>query len=216
MAGRPEEPTPELDLLPILNLVLIIIPLLLLGLVFVEIAVLDVSMASKSPAPATPPTEAPPPKLQVLVKSDGEFVISMNDVPMADGPIKAKAATQENPLDRYDWCSFYNILIKAKNGDFGLDYSKVQQFDMILAEDVIFDVMVKTMDVARFGRVLRANMPSEGELELKPFPPIPCDGEDVAFNESRTPRLTIEEAGQKKLGRNNLFPGAVLGMPSRN
>jgi hypothetical protein len=85
---------------------------------------------------------------------------------------------------------------------------------MILAEDVTFDVMVKTMDVARVGRVLRSNMPSDGELELKPFPEIPCDG--PAFDESRAPRLTVEEEGVKKRGYNNMFPGAVLGMPSRN
>lgn len=215
---RPEEPEKEMDLLPILNLVLIMIPLLLLGLIFVEIAVLDVTMASKAPSAATPPTEAPPPKLQVLVTKDGEFVVSLNDNPL--DPVKAKPNDSKVPVDRYNWCEFYNLLAKIKNGEApnpGLDYSKVAQFDLILAEDVTFDVMVRTMDVARYGRITAADFKGGGEQkELKPFPTFTCDEKDTAFNESRTPRPDVEENGNTVRGFNVLFPGTVLGMPQRN
>jgi biopolymer transport protein ExbD len=63
---RPEEKDSELDLTPIMNMVIILIPLLLLSLVFVEVAVINVT-APKLSSSASAPTEEKEPPLNLTV-----------------------------------------------------------------------------------------------------------------------------------------------------
>jgi hypothetical protein len=54
---RPVEKDPELDLTPIMNMVVILIPLLLLSLVFVEVSVINVTAPKLSTGPKTEAAE---------------------------------------------------------------------------------------------------------------------------------------------------------------
>lgn len=170
-----ESQPPQLNLAPIMNMVVILIPLLLLSVVFLSVGVINVS----SP-PATldgEPTDEPPSlQLAVAVTHDG-FQVSTRDGAIrpvdgcpADGPTiclsgderpaelfrQAKtsfetgrhadgSAALEQAARAYDWSALYESLKDVKKKH--ADETTVR----ITAEpDVPYMMVVRTMDLARF------------------------------------------------------------------
>jgi biopolymer transport protein ExbD len=85
---RPPEKDAELDLTPIMNMVVILIPLLLLSLVFVEVSVINVTAPKLSvgPSQAAPDPEVKPLNLTVTLSYNGLIVAAENaTLPPEDG-----------------------------------------------------------------------------------------------------------------------------------
>jgi hypothetical protein len=72
----------DLDLAPIMNMVMILIPLLLLSAVFTETGVIDITSPQNAQSPNTPTEEqeleTPIPKVVVAISSDGFRLANMN------------------------------------------------------------------------------------------------------------------------------------------
>jgi biopolymer transport protein ExbD len=70
---RSELETPELNLAPIMNMVVILIPLLLLSVVFLKVGVINITAPKLSMGPPsdTPPPDEPPLNLTVAVNAKG-------------------------------------------------------------------------------------------------------------------------------------------------
>lgn len=85
---RPVEKDPELDLTPIMNMVVILIPLLLLSLVFVEVSVINVTAPklSTGPSQAQPEEEKKPLNLTVTLSYSGIIIAAEGGtLPPEDG-----------------------------------------------------------------------------------------------------------------------------------
>jgi biopolymer transport protein ExbD len=84
---RPAEKDPELDLTPIMNMVIILIPLLLLSLVFVEVSVINVTAPKLSAgAPQEKKEETVPLNLTVTLSYNGIIVAAEGGtLPPEDG-----------------------------------------------------------------------------------------------------------------------------------
>jgi biopolymer transport protein ExbD len=77
-----EEPLMELNLAPIMNMVMILIPLLLLSTVFVQTGVINVaapsSAMSSNPSQTPPPEQVQVPKVVLALSSDGVRIANRN------------------------------------------------------------------------------------------------------------------------------------------
>jgi len=76
--SRIEEPEQDLNLAPIMNMVIILIPLLLLSVVFLKVGVINVSTPSLTTSEHTEPIEETPQKLTVAI-SDKGFIVGTKD-----------------------------------------------------------------------------------------------------------------------------------------
>lgn len=208
---REEEEESELDLVPIMNLVLILIPLLLLSVVFLEITVINVTMPQKSIGPPNQSGE-PPKRLQLMVSKEGFWLIkgdqAMPPIPKCAGQggqnvtICLSSPDATELVERYDWLELYNTLMKLKSE---AQWNDHEQIEIVAGSDIPFGVLVKAMDVSRFQRAVEA----EGATEGTTF----GSAEELASSHYVRVDVTDEESGpaKKPLG---LFPLVVLGLPT--
>lgn len=140
----------ELNLTPIMNLVLMLIPALLITAAFVEITVINVSAPQIGGGAPAEPQEKPdkPPLNLTIVLTDQGFTIAGSggvlgqeqaDPNAAKGPTIPKVGAGD-----YDWASLTKKLVEIK--DAFPEETKV----IINAEpDIKFEFLVGTMDAAR-------------------------------------------------------------------
>ena len=207
-----EEEFEDLNLIPIMNLVLILIPLLLLSIVFLEISVVNVTMPQNSLGAPSNTDEEPPKRLRLMVTKEGFWMIE-GEIPMPpiDGCsgavticLKEGVAAEGSPLDKYNWLQLYNKLLELKNKPGWEDHLQVE---LVAGADVTFDVLVKAMDVARHQM-----RPEEEEGAEKGQPLL----SEEQFNGAKVVRVegTDEETGETGLISKPLFPLVVLGLPT--
>ena len=133
----------DLDLAPIMNLCMILIPLLLLSAVFVEKGIIDVNVPS-SGGQATaqqnePSEEILPPQLVLMISSNGFYLRNQNGNPTTEAmfaqyaaplpgcPAAAAGGGDQPPtvcmtdaapdaplLDRLNWAGLYNRLVEIR------------------------------------------------------------------------------------------------------
>ena len=209
---REEQDFGDLDLIPIMNLVLILIPLLLLSVVFLEITVINVTMPQKSLGAAANAGE-PPKRLQLMVSKEGFWIIqgerAMPTIPECQGrgsqvTICLRDAEAKEPIDRYDWLMLYNTLLSIKGDAMWSDH---EQLEVVAGADISFGVIVKAMDTSRFQRVPPGNEDaSKGTSFSKP--------EDLYDSTVVQIEGTDEETGATGLRSLGLFPLVVLGLPT--
>ncbi len=148
----------DLDLTPIMNMVLCLIPLMLLSVVFMTITVIDVTMPQRSAGAAASDGE-PPQRLQLFISKQG-FTIIKGAVPVpaiegcpSDGPtICINNENAELEVDKHDWLSLYNKLFEIKSEG---EWSNHEQIDIVADPQVNFGVLVKAMDISRYQLVPR-------------------------------------------------------------
>lgn len=205
MAKKKIEDAPGLDLTPIMNMVLVLIPLMLLNVVFMEITIIDVTMPQRSAGAAMNNGE-PPKSLQLFVSKQG-FTIVENGVPMpaiencaADGPtICLNDKDDELDVANYRWLALYNTLFDIKSK---ADWTDHETITIVADSAVNFGVLVKAMDVSRYQLVPKSEWGSA--TKGKRFE------NEAAFNDSTTVFLT-KDGVKTPL---SLFPLVVLGMPT--
>lgn len=204
------EAAPGLDLTPIMNMVLCLIPLMLLSVVFMTITVIDVTMPQRSAGAAASDGE-PPKRLQLFISQQG-FTIVANGVPQEhidgcapDGPtICIKNKDAEIDVDKHDWLGLYNKLIELKNKG---EWSNHDQIDIVADSSVNFGVLVKAMDISRYQRVPtgKSENASKGEA-------MKSDAE-LASSQVVLAQKKDEDGVMKKAPL-DLFPVVVLGLPT--
>lgn len=208
MAGkRDSDEETELNLTPMLNMVLILIPLLLLSVVFMEITIIKISMAQQAQGVPQEEPEEPPKRLQLWISKDG-FAIYKNGEPVP--PISgcegrtggmticnlSGVAEDERDVKKYDWRGLYNELIRIKTEQGFMEHRRLE---IVAGSEITFDVIVKAMDHARTQRSTDGQgeqgvvLNSEAEyLDAKPL-----------YSGEGTEKVTVP-----------LFDTIVLGMPS--
>lgn len=210
---KDSDEAPPLNLVPIMNLVLILIPLLLLSVVFLEITVINVTMPQRTLAAQQNPNQEPPQRLQLIISKEG-FWLLKGDRPMPTIEACVGRGSQQvtvclkNPdaqemVDRFDWLSLYNLLMEMKADP---HWSEHQQIEIVAGADINFGVLVKAMDVTRFQRV-SASDPADAKSG-KIFASI----EEMNDSQVVIREITTDSGpAREPLG---LFPLVVLGLPS--
>lgn len=145
-----EEADNELNLIPIMNLVLMLIPAILITAAFVEITVINVSAPQIGGGAPQEPQEKPdkPPLNLTIVLTDQGFTIAGSGGVL--GQEQADPNAQKGPTipktgdGTYDWAGLTKKLVEIK--DAFPEETKV----IINAEpDIKYEFLVGTMDAAR-------------------------------------------------------------------
>lgn len=215
MAKVKIEEAEDLNLTPIMNVVLVLIPLMLLNVVFMTITVIEVTMPQRSAGSAT--NGEPPKRLQVFISQQGFTVVegqaalpAKGDCPQG-GPTICPLKNEINPeveieTDRHNWLELYNTLMEIKTQH--ADYKDHDQIEIVADSAVNFGVLVKAMDVSRYQRVSKADLDKNPNVGTK-FRTV------EEFNDSVTPLVdTTDEEGNAAKTALGLFPVVVLGMPT--
>ena len=152
----------ELNLVPIMNLVTILIPVLLLSVQFINLALIDSTLPAIGAPQETPPDEdeEPPLVLSVLITAKG-FTIAGADAVLkpegGDAPAAPPAEGEEaeptvpctddgqcaTPED-YDYVELTRLLAKIKD-----EYPDDENVILVPESDIMYEVIVRTMDASR-------------------------------------------------------------------
>jgi biopolymer transport protein ExbD len=139
---RIEEEEQDLNLAPIMNMVIILIPLLLLSVVFLQVGVINVTTPSLSPAKTSQHTEEEEEQKITVAISDKGFTVATREgvVPgcgdvtvcvregaddlrgefdaaaalLASGAHVKGQAAMDQALEAYDWPGLYAVLARVK------------------------------------------------------------------------------------------------------
>lgn len=211
MAKKHAIPEPdELNLTPIMNIVLVLIPLMLLSVVFMVITVIDVTMPQRS-AGAAQNSGEPPKRLQVFVSKQGFTIVkTMESLPAidgcpSDGPTICLADPEaELETDKHNWLALYNKLFEIKQDP---EWASHDQVEIVADSAVTFAVLVRTMDVTRYQLVTKAEFDTATKGRIL---------RDVAeLNDSATVVAETQDAnGNFAKTALGLFPVVILGLPT--
>ena len=199
----------DLNLTPIMNMVLVLIPLMLLNVVFMTISVIEVTMPQRSAGAAT--NGEPPKRLQLFISQQGFTIVeSVASLPALENcpgggpticPLKEEAEVE---TDRHDWRRLYNTLFELKQKP---DWVSHDQIEIVADSSVNFGVLVKAMDISRNQRVpaSEAGTAEKGKLM----------NSDQELNESQVPYVTaVDDQGNQGKAPLGMFPVVVLGLPT--
>lgn len=155
---RRKEEEQELNLTPIMNLVTILIPFLIMAAQFVNLSVIDSTLpAIGPPQPAEEQEDDEPPlNLSLAVTDAGITVLGADAVLNPDGGDAAAEGEERPPtvpcksggectdLEDYDWPELTRILNLIKD-----QYPDDENVIIVPDSDMRYEIVVKTMDVAR-------------------------------------------------------------------
>lgn len=176
MAYRPEprnrsvEGPEALNLAPIMNVVMILIPLLLVSASFMLVATLEVHSPAGHPVtgePVPPEEEVPVPRVLVAITADGFTITDLGssavfvESGLGDtldcgdtGSATICNATPEAArlLDRLDYRALYNRLMAIRQHEAwsGRWEHANSIINLVADRDVPAEVVIRTMDVARY------------------------------------------------------------------
>lgn len=239
------EEVEDLNLAPIMNMVMILIPLLLLSVEFNLPGVINIS--SNQPGQPTEPKEQeeepdPVPRVVLAISDSGFRIQDQRSLPAFEefsAPIARCGGPQEGDpsaatappticnlsgvpddaplISRLDFAGLYNQLVTIRLQPAWYDRFSAEDENndviSILADpDIPFDVLVKTMDVARY--ILEpagaAGLPApSGSVNIPQFL-LGGDAEPTLEDFETAKYLVPEDA---VLGRFSLFPNPVLLIP---
>lgn len=205
------EDAEDLNLTPIMNVVLVLIPLMLLNVVFMTINVIEVTMPQRSAGAAQ--NGEPPKRLQLFISEQGFTVVEgQMQLPAVENcppggpticPLK-DVADCEVKTDCHNWLKLYNTLMEIKQKQEWADHD---QIEIVADSSVNFGVLVKAMDISRYQRVPS----SEAKTAVKGKQLL----SEAELNDSQAPLVDMVDAegnqGKAPLG---MFPVVVLGLPT--
>ena len=199
----------DLNLTPIMNMVLVLIPLMLLNVVFMTISVIEVTMPQRSAGAAT--NGEPPKRLQLFISQQGFTVVESGaSLPALENcpgggpticPLKEEAEVE---TDRHDWRRLYNTLLEIKQKP---DWADHDQIEIVADSSVNFGVLVKAMDVSRNQRVPAAEVKTAIKGKMM--------NSEQEMNESQVPMVdSVDDQGNSGKMPLGMFPVVVLGLPT--
>jgi hypothetical protein len=169
--SRRTQEVPELNLIPIMNLVTILIPFLIMAAQFVQLAVIDSTLpAIGPPQPQEETPDKPPLKLSLAITSKGITVLGADAVlnpsgapPVAEGQARPPTIPCGSGSCRrvtdYNWVELSTMLDKIKD-----QYPDEGNVILVPGDDIAYEVIVKTMDASRDNKLI-----GDGGRELFPF-----------------------------------------------
>jgi len=168
--SRRIQDTPELNLIPIMNLVTILIPFLIMAAQFVQLAVIDSTLPAIGPPQAPEETpDKPPLKLSLAITGNGITILGADAVlypagapPLAEGEARSPTIPCGGGRCRratdYNWMDLTRELSKIKDM-----YPDEQNVILVPDGDIEYEVLVRTMDASRDDKL------TGGSRDLFPF-----------------------------------------------
>lgn len=162
----------ELNLVPVMNLVTILIPFLLMAAEFVSLAVIDSTLpAIGPPQPQEEEPEKPPLNLSLAITEAGVTVLGADAIlfpdgapPVAEGELRPptvgckSGSSKCTGLEDYNWEELTRILGQIKD-----EYPDDENVILVPDSRTKYEVIVKTMD---FSREDRENKGPDGQPRL--------------------------------------------------
>lgn len=135
---RHKEPEKELDITPLMNLVVTLIPFLLVSSVFTQIGVHNLNMPSISNTPSSIEQPTKPVVLEVVLYKD-----RMELLDRQTGPLKVYPKVD----NRFDYDGLVSTLKAVK-----LRFPEVTEITVLMEKDTHYDYLIQTMDAVRTTR----------------------------------------------------------------
>lgn len=146
----------EPNLIPFLNLLVILIPYMLLNAVFTQVAALQVTMPNNGPGSGA--QEPPKPLvLEVVIYKDRFMVADRQSGPLKDIPMNAKG--------QMDYAALNSYLQNIKG-----QYPQVTEASILLEDNTAYDKLIHTMDAVRV--VVKPGAEPGKEVHSDLFPDI--------------------------------------------
>ncbi|MCB9671754.1 MAG: biopolymer transporter ExbD [Alphaproteobacteria bacterium] len=147
--GRKKEADPELDLVPIMNMVTILIPFLLLSAQFVSIAVIDSTLpAIGKPQPTTEQQEEEEKlNLSVAITDKGFTILGASGVlgnPKGEGSTVPCVRDGCPGVESYDTKKLTELLGQIKD-----EYPDEENVILVPESSIPYDVLIAAMDATR-------------------------------------------------------------------
>jgi biopolymer transport protein ExbD len=157
----------ELNLIPIMNLVTILIPFLLMAASFISLAVIDTTLpAIGDPTPQEEEPDKPPLNLSVVITDSGFTVLGAIEHilhPEGEPTIPCVIDGCASP-DDYDYKELVRLLNLIKD-----DYLEDENVILVPEASVPYEVMIRTMDATREDLERDPESTEEGAHDLFPF-----------------------------------------------
>ena len=156
---RRTQKTEDLNLVPIMNLVTILIPFLIMAAQFVQLAVIDSTLpAIGAPTPPDEKPDKPPLSLSLAITDRGVTVMGADAVLFPEGAPEVAEGEDRPPtipcnsggictsVEDYDWVKLTAKLNLVKD-----EYPDEEDANVILVPDnqINYEVIVQTMDASR-------------------------------------------------------------------
>ncbi len=165
----------DLNLVPVMNLVTILIPFLLMAAEFVSLAVIDSTLpAIGPPVPVEEEPDKKPLNLSLALTHEGVTVLGADAVlnpagapPVVEGEkrpptVPCKSGGRCTNLEDYDWAELTRILALIKD-----EYPDDENVILVPDSKLKYEVIVKTMDSSREDKSNRG--PDGSSRVLFPF-----------------------------------------------
>jgi len=144
----------SLDIRPVMNLMVVLIPLLLAGSVFTKLAIKQLNLPPKSAGGGGGEEEKPAEiekrlGLSVIISKRGFFIASRSGFLQADERKKEEDVEPSISLDeegRYNFEALQAKLIEIKQKVIETDYSDKKSIIITAEADVAYKFLIKTMD----------------------------------------------------------------------
>jgi biopolymer transport protein ExbD len=166
---RKKQAVPDLDLVPIMNLVTILIPFLIMAAEFIQLAVID---SSAPPIGKPPPQDSPdedPFQLIVMIMDNGLYIDGSRSVKQqvyGDDAGGGEGEGEREPTfrctdgqaeldkcetkDHYDWQALADKLVEIKEENSSGD-TMVEDIILMPDHEIRYEIIVRAMDVVRDG-----------------------------------------------------------------
>jgi biopolymer transport protein TolR len=143
----------ELDIRPVMNLMVVLIPLLLAGSVWTKLSVRNLNLPPKTAGPGNSETDKPNEieqrlGLTVIISKEGFFVASQSGI-LGTEIKKGEEAEPTIPLKEdgsYDYQMLQAKLEEIKKAIAETDYSDRQSVMITAESDIPYKYLIKTMD----------------------------------------------------------------------
>jgi len=158
----------ELDLVPIMNMVTILIPFLLLSVQFVSIAVIDSTLPAIGKPTEAQPDDEEKLNLSVAITDKGYSVLGASGVlgnPDGDGATVPCLRDGCPGVDAYDVSKLTEMLGQIKD-----EYPDEENVILIPESNVPYEVLIATMDAARENPDVKVTVNGVSDVARPLFP----------------------------------------------
>ena len=161
-----------------MNLVTILIPFLIMAAQFVNLAVIDSTLPAIGPPSTEPPdpNEEPPLNLSLAITDKGVTILGADKVLYPEGAPEFTEGEEKPPtvpcksggvckdINDYDWSTLGKKLSKIKDS-----YPDDNNVILVPNNDMRYEILVKTMDIAREDPDAPGETEGSKGRELFPF-----------------------------------------------
>lgn len=143
MAIRRNKEVEDLNLIPLMNLFVTMIPLLLLTAAFYHIGMVSASVPTQSDEETSVETGSTAVTVNVRMSGNG-YNVTASSGTLPDSELKALDAFLPKKAGQYDYATLTRVLERIKR-----KYQESETMMLVPDKSAIYDEMIKTMDAAR-------------------------------------------------------------------